>query len=156
MLPPPTTIATSTPRPCVVATSAAIALTHSGSVPYSSSPISASPESFSRIRRKTGGAIFDDAGVSAADGKPGKATHHDVLAGLGGQLGAQLLDRLAAVLLLVDVLLAQKDDIVEPLVELARDDPLTDVLRPVGRLLDRDSLLALAVLGRDLVVGDGE
>src|SRR5947209_14931219 len=109
MLPPPTTIATSTPRRWVVATSVAIAVTQSGSVPYSRSPIRASPESFSRIRRNTGGAMSGAAGVSAADGKPGKATHHDVLAGLGGQFGAQLLDRPAAVLVLVDVLLAQQD-----------------------------------------------
>src|SRR5690242_9587148 len=109
MLPPPTTIAVSTPRRCVSATSAAIAFTHSGSVPYSRSPISASPDSLSRIRRNTGGVPLPP------DGESGKATHHDVLASFGGQLAAHFLDRLAAVLVLVDMLLAEQDDVVEPL-----------------------------------------
>ena len=51
MFPPPTTIATSTPRRWTAATSFAIASTRSGSVPYSRLPISASPESFSSTRR---------------------------------------------------------------------------------------------------------
>ena len=75
---------------------------------------------------------------------------------LAGQRCAQLLDRLAAVLVLVDVLLAQQHDLVEPLVELAGDDPLAHVLGPVGGLLGRDPLLALAVLGRDVLLADGE
>src|SRR5436305_1671677 len=50
-------------------------------------------------------------------------------------------------LVLVDVLLAQQDDVVEPLVELALDDQTADVLGPVVGLLDRDWLLPLACLG---------
>src|SRR5215213_8438460 len=53
MLPPPTTIASSRP-------SRAIASTVFGSVPYSWSPISASPESFRRTRRKAGAAPEGD------------------------------------------------------------------------------------------------
>src|SRR5579862_4416694 len=127
MLPPPTTMAISTPRRWTEATSEAIACTHSGSVPYSSWPINASPESFSSTRRKTGGrlcAASPRCAVSATDREAREPPHDDVLAGLGGQLGPQLVDRLAAVLVLVDVLLAQQDDLVEPLVELALDDPL--------------------------------
>ncbi len=69
---------------------------------------------------------------------------------------AELLDRLAAVLVLVDVLLAQQHDLVEPLVQLALDDALTDVLGTVGGLLGGDPNLTLAVLGGHLVVGDGD
>src|SRR5579871_1652801 len=131
MLPPPTTMATSTPRLSTAATSAAIACTDSGSVPYSRSPISASPESFRRTRRKTGarsGAFAPRCAVSATDGEAGEPPHDDVLSRLGRELGPQLLDRLAAVRVLADMLLAQEDDLVEPLVELALDDPLADVL----------------------------
>ena len=54
MLPAPTTIATSTPRSRIAATWRAIRSTSAASVPYSSSPISASPESFSRMRLNWG------------------------------------------------------------------------------------------------------
>src|SRR5579884_3515985 len=158
MLPPPTTIATSTPRPWTAATSRAIAWTRSGSVPYSRPPISASPESLSRTREYTGGPAPAPgaSAASSADGEPGEPADDNVLSGLGGQLRAQLLDRLAAVLVLVDVPLAQQHDVVEPLLELALDDPLADVLGAIGRLLGGDPLLALPVLGRDVLLGDGQ
>ena len=54
MLPAPTTIATSTPRSRIAATWRAIRSTSAPSVPNSRSPISASPESFSRMRPKRG------------------------------------------------------------------------------------------------------
>ena len=57
MLPAPTTTAISTPRSETSWTCVAIRSTRSGSVPYSSEPIRASPESFSRTRLKTGSAI---------------------------------------------------------------------------------------------------
>src|SRR5919109_237049 len=57
MLPAPTTSATSTPRAATEVICSAIRVTRSGSVPYSSDPISASPESFSRTRLKRGDAI---------------------------------------------------------------------------------------------------
>src|SRR5436305_12681881 len=114
MLPPPTTIATSTPRRCTPAISAAIACTHFGSVPYSRSPINASPESLSSTRRKTGACAPDSrsGAISATDRETGEAADDDVLARLSGQLGTQLIDRLAAVLVLVDVLLAQEHDFI--------------------------------------------
>src|SRR4249919_2757314 len=54
MLPPPTTIASSSPSDWTATISLAIPSTVFGSVPYSWSPISASPESFRRTRRKAG------------------------------------------------------------------------------------------------------
>src|SRR5262249_30709814 len=49
-LPPPTTIEHCTPSECTSLISPAIRLIVSGSTPYSCSPISASPDSLSRIR----------------------------------------------------------------------------------------------------------
>src|SRR5450755_1558525 len=72
--------------------------------------------------------------ISAADREPGEAADDDVLARLRREGGAQLIDRLALVLVLVDVLLAQQDDLVEPLVELALHDALAHILRPFRRL----------------------
>src|SRR5579863_5786867 len=91
---------------------------------------------------------------STADDEPREAANHDVLTGLSGQVGTELLDRLAVVLVGVDVLLTQQDDVVQPFVELPRDDLLADVLGPIRGLLRGDPLLPLAVLGRDLVLTD--
>src|SRR5215211_650099 len=60
MLPPPTTIASSRPSLCTSTISRAIRSTVFGSVPYSWSPISASPESFRRTRRNAGAAPEGD------------------------------------------------------------------------------------------------
>src|SRR3954447_319577 len=60
MLPPPTTIASSRPSVCTSTISRAIVSTVFGSVPYSWSPIRASPESFRRTRRKAGAAPEGD------------------------------------------------------------------------------------------------
>src|SRR3954469_21467732 len=54
MLPAPRTMPISTPRSWTVLICSATALRRSGSVPYSSEPIRDSPDSFSRIRLKTG------------------------------------------------------------------------------------------------------
>src|SRR5438105_591238 len=51
MLPPPITRHNSTPSRCTASTSAATWATIGGSSPYSRSPISASPDSFSSTRR---------------------------------------------------------------------------------------------------------
>src|SRR5436309_11767119 len=103
----------------------------------------ASPDSLSRTRENLG-----------ANLEAGEALDDDVLAGLGRQLGAQLLDGLAAVLVLVDVLLAQEDDLVEPLAELALRRALARLLGHVLHLAHRDpQLLAAALLG-DLLLGD--
>src|SRR5918995_7350861 len=93
MLPAPCTTATSTPRSCTPLICAAIAFTRPGSVPYSRSPMSASPDSFRRMRSKTGLVT----GALRPDREAGKAADDDVLAGRARQLGAQLLDRLAVV-----------------------------------------------------------
>src|SRR5579875_888433 len=158
MLPPPTTIAISTPRRWTRATSAAIASTRAGSVPYSRSPISASPESFSSTRANIGGADGGacECAISATDGEAGEAADDDVLARLGDQRRAQLLDRLAAVLVLVDVGLAQQHHLVQPAVELALDGPGASLLGDVGQLLSGDPLLTLALGDRDVLLGDGD
>src|ERR687890_2908181 len=97
MLPAPSTTATSTPRSCRPLIWRAICRTTSGSVPYSRSPIRASPESFSRIRLNAGSVTL------RADREPGEAADHDVLPGGARELDAQLLDRLAVVLVRVHV-----------------------------------------------------
>src|SRR5687767_732246 len=65
MFPPPTTIAISRPSVCTSTISRAIASTRFGSIPYSWSPINASPESFSSTLRKAGAAPAGDRSVSA-------------------------------------------------------------------------------------------
>src|SRR5687768_10825515 len=97
MLPAPTTTATSTPLRETSRTWLAIASTRSGSVPYSSEPVRASPESFSRTRLKTGSATPAATLFRFAHGEAGEAGDPDVLAGLRRQLLAEVLDRLALV-----------------------------------------------------------
>src|SRR5271167_810004 len=97
MFPAPTTIATSTPWSRTAVTCRATAITRSGSVPNSSSPISASPESFSSIRLKAGaidGRAYPSNGLLAYS-ETGEPADDHVLAGGGGQLVAQLLHGLA-------------------------------------------------------------
>src|SRR5207342_1237009 len=122
----------------------------SGSVPYSRSPIRASPESFNRIR------------VKAAEAKAPlllphlEASEADVLARLGRDLRAQVLDRLALVLVLVEVLLVQKDDLRCPLLDLAVDDLGDDVvgLAVLLRRLLQDPALVGDVLFRNVIERD--
>src|SRR5271155_278986 len=173
MLPAPTTIATSTPWSCTAATWRATAATRSGSVPYSSSPINASPDSFNRMRWNAGAIAgqpipwraqhASDRGRSPAQrprypgllayGEAGKPAYDNVLAGRCGQLVAQLLDGLALELRVVHLLLEQHDRL-QPRVQLAGDDFLAHVLRLVGRLLLVDARLGVAQLGRNLVPAD--
>src|SRR5204863_4579248 len=88
MLPPPTTIAISTPRRQTRCTSAAMAAMRSASAPYSALPIRASPESFRRMRLKAGrapsveGCAFSALSLRLADLEAREAPDHDVLAGL--------------------------------------------------------------------------
>src|SRR3954468_361121 len=143
MLPAPRTIATSVPSSRSRLIWSAMRPRVSGSVPKSSGPIRASPDSFSRTLENSG-----------ANLEPREALDDDVLAGLRRQLGAQLLDRLAAVLVRVDVLLLEQHDLLEPLVDLARRGALARVLGDVGHLAGGDAqLLRAGVLG-DLVLGD--
>src|SRR5579871_5677620 len=118
MLPPPGTIASCTPESTTPRTAAAIATTRSGSVPYSRSPISASPESFRRTRENTG------PGMSGlfADHEARETPDHDVLAGRRGDLVRELADRLAVVLVGVDVGLVEQHRLRVPLRELALGD----------------------------------
>src|SRR5919109_3217974 len=114
MFPAPTTSATSTPRAVTEVTCWAIRATRSGSVPYSSEPIRASPETFSSTRLKRGDPIgwrsyglcepFRNRGAPCRRGpvglrlrlahlEPGEAGDAHVLARLRGQLGPQILER---------------------------------------------------------------
>src|SRR3954469_22214743 len=111
----------------------------------------ASPDSLSRTREKAGSPT-----ASGADGEAGEALDDDVLAGLGRQLGAQLLDRLAAVLVLVDVLLPEQHDLLEPLVDLALGGALARVLGDVVELAGGDPQLLGARGLRDVLLGDVE
>src|SRR5829696_6588466 len=148
MLPPPRTTAISTSRSCTVLICWAIALTVSGSVPYSRSPMSASPESFRRMRSKAG------AKGLRPHLEAGEAADDDVLAGLTGQLGPDLLDRLAVVLVGVDVGLVEQDDVLHPGLELALGDLRAHVLGLVGGLALEHAQLRLPVRIRDLLLGD--
>src|SRR5579872_2937341 len=139
MLPPPGTIASCTPDSTTPRTAAAIATTRAGSVPYSSRPMRASPDSFSSTRVKTGLAIER----LLADDEPREAADHHVLARGRRDLLLELADRPAAVLVGVDVRLFEQHDLAVPLRELALGDPRADLLGPIGRLL-----LEHAQLGR--------
>src|SRR4051794_8753235 len=88
-----------------------------------------------------------------ADREAREALDDDVLARLGRQLGAQLLDRLAAVLVLVDVRLLEQHDLLEPLVDLALGGALARVLGDVVELARRDAELLGAGVLRDLLLG---
>src|SRR5215211_6878299 len=108
MFPAPSTSAIWTPRPETSLTCAAIRSTRSGSVPYSSGPINASPEIFRRTRLK----LASDAAIAGtlagllllAHREAREARDAHVLAGLRGHLGAELLDRLAVVAVGANVL----------------------------------------------------
>src|SRR3954447_16365543 len=91
--PPPTTIATSTPRSATPCTALAIAAMRAGSAPYSRSPISASPDSFRRTRPNAA-CPFCDRGLLLPHLQAREAPDNHVLAGRGGDLGPELLDAL--------------------------------------------------------------
>src|ERR1700693_6232659 len=98
MFPAPTTIATSTPWSRMAVTWRATATTRSGSVPYWRSPISASPDSFRRMRLKAGAiaahSLHPVRGL-LAHCKAGEAADDYVLAGVCRELVTQLLHGLA-------------------------------------------------------------
>src|SRR5215216_4944680 len=152
MLPAPTTIATSTSCARTSRTWLAIRSIWAGSVPYSRSPIRASPESFSRMRLKRAEAKR----LLLPHLETGEAGDADVLTGLGGDLRSEVLDRLPLVELLVEVLLVQERDLRCPLLELAVHDLLDHVLGlAVGSgLFLEDRALAGDVLLGDVLEGD--
>src|SRR3954451_1113944 len=156
-LPPPTTTATWTPRALTPAIARAMAAMRAGSAPYDRSPISASPESFSRIRLNAGSGAGSVRSL-LPDLEAREAPHDDVLAGVGRQLGAQLLERLAAVKVVVDVALAEQHDLLEPLPQAALDDLLLDGLGLAlgGGLLTQHAQLGLLVLLGHVLLGDVE
>src|SRR5882757_2067677 len=67
MLPPPTTMQISTPRAWTWATSSAMRSTIFGSMPYSWSPIRASPEIFNSTRRYWAAFAMSSHSLSVAD-----------------------------------------------------------------------------------------
>src|ERR687895_524524 len=139
MFPAPTTIAISTPRSWSSRISPAIRSTSFRSRPYSFSPISASPESFSRTRRK------------AAPPSCSCKSLPVVLEDLQLMLLERLRDGLAGV---VDPLLVGKDHLAEePLREHPLNDLLAVLLRPRLHLreLPEDLELGRKILLRDLV-----
>src|SRR5215212_5938445 len=163
MFPPPTTTATSTPRSWTRLTVRAMEWMRSASTPYWSGPISASPESFSNTRRKAGlpfpapGSDTRETYLSGCllpDPEAREPPDHDVLARLGRDLRAQVLDRAAVVTVRVDVLLMQEHDLLQPLAH----PPLGDLLAYLGRLgvvglLLEDSQLAGTLVLVDLILG---
>src|SRR5918998_3041242 len=130
--------------------------------------MSASPESLSRKRDNAGarpsasarsqspGTATGAGGLFLADGEALEAADQDVLARAGGGLGAQLLDRLAAVLVGVHVRLVEEDDLLEPLAHAALGDPRAHVLGLVLGLLLEDPHLGLAHVVGHVLLGDVE
>src|SRR4029450_10416416 len=129
MLPPPTTIAASIPSDPAPATTRAISRTTRGSIPYSWSPRSASPDSFKSTRRVGVVAVVAAASViwsgglvrfalgrgGVADRHPGEARHLDVLAQQRDLLDDQVPDGLVGVaVLLIEERHSRR---LEPLVE---------------------------------------
>src|SRR5918999_2879435 len=156
MFPPPTTMATSTPRSVTPLTASAIAPIRSRSAPYSSSPMSASPDSFRRMRRKAAcpslPAPSSPIVLLLPDLEPLEAPDHHVLTGLCRGRRAQLLDGLAPVLVGVHVLLVQEDDLLEPLSQPALGHLGPHLLGLVGGLLGEDAQLRLADLDGHVVL----
>src|SRR6188472_3158624 len=110
----------------------------SGSVPYSSEPMRDSPESLSSTLLNRGSATL---GMLFPDTEADEPADDDVLAGLGRELGAELLDRLALVAVGVDVGLVEEHVLLQPLAPAALGDARTDVLGLVGGLLLVDAQL---------------
>src|SRR4051812_3801605 len=124
-----------------------------------SGPSGGPPDTTSRRMPSWGGHADPPAWPSlrfalVADLEPGEPADDDVLAGLRAELGAKLLDRLAVVLVGVDVLLVEQHDLLHPLAQLAFGDLRAHVLGLVGRLLLEDAQLGLLGVLRDLVLGD--
>src|SRR4051794_18480405 len=149
MLPAPRTMAISTPSSWTRLIWSAMRPSVSGSVPKSSGPMRASPDSFSRIRLNAG-----TLARLLADREAREPPDDDVLARLRRELGADLLDRLAVVLVRVDVRLLEQHDLLEPLVDLALGGALARVLGDVGHLRGGDAQLLGARVGGHLLLGD--
>src|SRR4051812_35303772 len=90
--------------------------------------------------------------------EPGETRDAHVLARLGRDLRPQVLDRLALVAVRAHMLLLEQRDLLRPLLELALDDPLDDVvgLALLTGLCVEDLALGLACLRVDVVDGYDE
>src|SRR4029079_11305864 len=110
-----------------------------------------SPESFSRTRSKRGSATLR---MLIAHAEAHEAPDDHVLARLGRQVGAQLLDGLPVVAVGVDVRLVEQHVLLEPLAPAPLGDPGADVLGLGGGWLLVAPPLALLSLVGDLVLGD--
>src|SRR5512134_1486611 len=116
MLPPPMTRPSETPISARPRISSVIWSTTRGSMPKPRSPASASPEILRRTRRyRSSEGRFMRLG-SLADLETREPGHFDLLAGLRGHLGDELLDRLVRVL---HEGLREKCVLLEELLELA-------------------------------------
>src|SRR3954453_3980843 len=129
MFPPPTTIETSSPCDWTAQISDEIPSTVRRSTPNSRPPISASPESFSRTRRKASGAVCAAAAASSSRTDTASAGEREALEleHLGALLAEHLAHGPAGVVdpgLLVQDLRAE-----EALAEHALDDLLAGLLR---------------------------
>src|SRR3954453_15526885 len=158
MFPAPTTSAISTPRLATPCPWAASPSTRSRAVPYSRPPIRASPDSFSRTRLNAGSSDTARTIVMRAllaHHEPGETRDAHVLARLGRDLRPQVLDRLALVAVRAHMLLLEQRDLLRPLLELALDDPLDDVvgLAILTGLCFEDLPLGLECLRVDVVDG---
>src|SRR5919201_1915752 len=150
MFPAPTTIAISTPSAWTAMISSAMASIVARSIPYSRSPISDSPESFNRMRWKTGRPVGAGATVSS-DCTAISAYQREALElqHLRALFAEHLTDRLAGVV--NPLLLCQHAVGEEALVEHALDDLLACLLGLRLHLVRVGEDLAL---GGDHVVGD--
>src|SRR6476646_2380917 len=137
MLPPPITIATSSPPERTSTSSRATLSTVGASRPYSCEPIKASPESFSRTRLK--------ATLVRGNRVPG------VVEELHSALGEVLAGRRGRLVGAVPRLLGENCLAVELLVQLALDDLLADVLGLREHFVGVREDLALGV---DELLGD--
>src|SRR5712691_4208902 len=155
MFPAPTTIPVSTPLAWTSTISSATASIVSRSMPYSRSPISDSPDSLSRMRRKTGRALCDTTAdssdrtlTSAAQLEPLELEH------LGTLVRERLADLLAGVVdpLLVDEHIGAEEALVQHPV-----DDLLAHLAGLGLYLvgsEEDRPLALDILVGNVVAAD--
>src|SRR5258708_27651213 len=171
MLPPPTTIAISTPSLWTATTSSAIAASVSASMPVRRPPINASPESFRRMRlylgrapsvigasllhirhdfsREVVAALLDSLTQFVARKPRDRVRAAGVFAG-GLEVAAD------ALLVVADVRLLEQAGLAVKLLHLAGDHLLDDVLGLAGFRghIARDLALGVEVLLRDVLAPD--
>src|SRR6187431_2862475 len=155
MFPPPTTIAVWMLSPADEATWPAISRTTPGSIPYSWSPMSASPDSLSSTRRApvadraSGASVIDSRGLGSLGLAVGRLPHRhpreardaDVLA----EDGDLLRDEVADLAVRIAIWLVEEAHLLVPLVQLALDDRRDAVGRTAVALrVEREQALLLS------------